>query len=272
MARRYRYPFVGLTAIAAALFLPLSAAALTAISQGFTTDDTDLPAGSVVSLELSQKNKVRAATSDSTPQLLGVTATQPLVELGSDAKKIQVVVSGEASVIVSDINGEIKAGDKITTSPLSGIGMKAVEPTQIVGTAQSGLTSSQATSRTVKDKLGKQKEVHIGVVSIQVNVSYFSGTQSALNSVVPGFLVDVGSSIAGKDVSPLRILFGFSFLLLGLLVAGVILQEAVRSGIISLGRNPLAHQTLRRGLLDVLVSTLGLVIVTAIVFYLILAL
>ncbi|TAH35451.1 hypothetical protein EYC59_02210 [Candidatus Saccharibacteria bacterium] len=272
MAWRHRYRNITIATVAVVLFLPCSAAALTAISQGFTTDDTNLPAGSVVSLELSQKNKARAASSESAPQLLGVTATQPLVELGSDAKKIQVVVSGEASVLVSDINGEIKAGDKITASPISGIGMKAVEPTQIVGTAQSDLTGAKTTSRTVTDKLGEKKNIHIGVVSLQVNVSYFSGSQSALSNIVPGFLVDVGSSIAGKEVSPLRIMFGFTFLLLGLLIAGIILQAAVRSGIISLGRNPLAHQTLRRGLLDVLLSTLGLIIVTAIVFYLILAL
>lgn len=272
MARKYRYSFSAITAVVVVFSLSCSASALTAISQGFTTDDTSLPAGSVVSLELSQKNKVRAATSELAPQLLGVAATQPLVELGSDAKKIQVVVSGEASVLVSDINGEIKVGDKITASPISGIGMKAVEPTQIVGTAQSDLTKAKATTRSVTDKFGEKKDIHIGVVSMQVNVSYFSGTQNALSSVVPGILVDVGSSIAGKEVSPLRILFGFSFLLLGLLIAGIVLYAAVRSGIISLGRNPLAHHTLRRGLLDVLLSTIGLVIVTAIVFYLILAL
>lgn len=272
MARNYRYSFSAIATVAVTLLLPCSASALTAISQGFATDDASLPAGSVVSLELSQKNKVRAATSDLAPQLLGVTATQPLVELGSDAKKAQVVVSGEASVLVSDINGEVKAGDKITASPVSGIGMKAVEPTQIVGTAQSDLNSAKTSIRTITDKFGKQKDIHIGMVSTQVNVSYFAGTQSALSSVVPGFLVDVGSSIAGKEVSPLRILFGFSFLLLGLLIAGIVLYAAVRSGIISLGRNPLAHHTLRRGLLDVLFSTIGLVIVTAIVFYLILAL
>lgn len=272
MIRKYRYLAPALATIIVGLLLPCSASALTAISQGFTTDETNLPPGSVVSLELSQKNKVRPATSDLAPQLLGVAATQPLVELGSDAKKVQVVVSGEASVLVSDINGAVKAGDKITASPISGVGMKAVEATQIVGTAQSDLTASKTTSRTVTDKSGEQKDIHIGVVSVQVNVSYFSGAQNALSSVVPGFLVDVGSSIAGKDVSPLRILFGFSFLLLGLLIAGVVLYAAVRSGIISLGRNPLAHHTLRRGLLDVLFSTIGLVIVTAIVFYLILAL
>ena len=248
------------------------ASATGAISQGFTTEETNLPAGSLVSLQLSKQNKVQAATSTEAPQLLGVTATQPLVELGSDIKKIQVVISGETTVLVSDINGAIKPGDKITASPISGVGMKAVESTQIVGTSESDLESSTTTEHTVTDKTGAKRQVHIGVVTLQVNVSYFAGTKSTLNNVVPGVLVDVGSSIAGKEVSPLRILFGFSLLVLGLVVAGIVLQTAVRSGIISLGRNPLAHQTLRRGLLDVLLSTVGLVIVTAIVFYLILAL
>jgi hypothetical protein len=105
---------------------------------------------------------------------------------------------------------------------------------------------------------------------VQVNVSYYAAPKDKLNGIVPTFLVNAGSSIAGKDLSPLRVLIGFSSLLVGFVVTGIMLQAAVRSGIISIGRNPLAHASLRRSLLDVLVTSVGVLLVTVIAFYLIL--
>jgi len=202
--------------------------------------------------------------------LLGVTASRPLVSLGSGKQQAQVVVSGLTPTLVSDINGDIKIGDKITVSPLEGIGMKAMQSVETVGTAESSLSSSQTTTQTVTDKNGKSVQVKVGLVSVQVDVAYYQASQSKLSGFVPSFLVNVGSSIAGKDISPLRVLVGFCSLLLGFVIAGVTLQAGVRAGIISLGRNPLASGILRRSLLDVLATSLGLLAITAMAFYLIL--
>ncbi len=249
------------------------ASASGALSQGFTTDSATLSSGSLAVLQPDQQNKVSPATSDQATQLVGVTANKSLVELGDGTKEIQVVVSGQTSALVSDINGDIKVGDKITASPVSGVGMKATNSTEVVGTAQSNFNSSNATkSSIITDKSGNKKLLHIGRVTVQVNVSYYAVSQDKFSSIVPAFLVSSGSAIAGKDVSPVRILIGFTCLLIGFLVGGVILQAAVRSGIISLGRNPLAQNTLRRGLIDVMIMTTGLLILTIIVFYLILTL
>jgi hypothetical protein len=103
-----------------------------------------------------------------------------------------------------------------------------------------------------------------------VNVSYYAVPQDKLSAIVPTFLVNLGSSIAGKDLSPLRVLMGFGALIMGFIIAGVMLQTAVRSGLISLGRNPLAHGILRRGLLDVVVTSIGILLITIAAFYLIL--
>lgn len=225
-----------------------------------------------MTLEQSQQNKVQTATSDQASQLVGVLAEKPLIELGNGTKQVQVVVSGQTDVLVSDINGTVKIGDKITASPVRGVGMKATASTQIVGTAQGNFTGDNATAHNITDKAGQAKQIHIGTIPVQVNVSYYAVSQDKLSSVVPGFLVTAGSAIAGKDVSPMRILIGFTCLLMGFLVGGIVLQAAVRSGIISLGRNPLAHNFLRQGLLDVMATTLGLLVVTIIIFYLVLTL
>lgn len=247
-----------------------SAGALGALAQSFTTTDNSLVAGTIVSLTSKDANVVQKATPARASLLLGVTADRPLVSLGGSQQQAQVVVSGLTSTLVSNINGNIKIGDKIAISPLEGIGMKAIASAETVGTAQSNLSDSKITTQTITDNSGKQVQVKVGLVSVQVNVSYSAASQSKLDAFVPTFLVNVGSSIAGKDISPLRVLIGFFSLLIGFVVAGVMLQAGVRAGIISLGRNPLASGILRRSLLDVLATSLGLLAISAMAFYLIL--
>jgi hypothetical protein len=254
----------------AVLVMPVNVKALGALSQAFPTDDTSLVAGTMVDLKSGSSSVVEKATSSRASQLLGVTASEPLVALGSGAHEAQVVVSGLTPTLVSNINGDIKVGDKITASPILGVGMKAVDSTEIVGTAESNLSASNTITRSITDMVGKTVQVKIGIVAVQVGVSYFAAPQNKLDAIVPTFLVNLGSSIAGKDVSPLRILIGFLSLLIGFLIAGVMLQAGVRSGIISLGRNPLASGILRRGLVDVLITSVGLMAITVIAFYLVL--
>lgn len=251
--------------------MPASAAALGALSQSFTTTDRSLSAGTLVTLTSQSANRIQQATSDHASQLVGVTADKPLIALGGGSQSAQVVVSGQTPALVSNINGDIKVGDKITASPLKGVGMKAQESTEVVGIAESNLSDAQTTTQHVTDKDGKSTTVKVGVISLQVNVSYYAAPRDKLSGVVPTFLVNVGSSIAGKDISPLRVLIGFTSLLIGFVITGIMLQAAVRSGIISIGRNPLAHDSLRRSLLDVLVTSLGLLVVTIVAFYLILS-
>jgi hypothetical protein len=254
----------------AVVLLPASVSALGALSQGFTTADDSLAAGSLVILNNKSADVVEKATSDHALQLVGIAADKPLVALGDGNQKAQVVVSGLTPAMVSDINGDIKVGDKVTASPIKGVGMKAQESGQIVGTAETNLSDVDTTTERITDKAGKSTNVKVGLVSVQVNVTYYPTPKDRLNGMVPTFLVNVGSSIAGKDLSPLRVLIGFSSLLVGFVVAGIMMQAAVRSGIISIGRNPLAHASLRRSLLDVLVTSVGVLFVTVIAFYLIL--
>lgn len=253
-----------------ALSLPALASARGAISQGFTTTDSSLPAGSLVGIESTTGNAVAKATSDHAYAIIGVTADKPLLALSDGDQQVQVVVSGVTPVIVSDINGDIKAGDRITASPIQGVGMKAIRSTQVVGIAESPLSDSQTTKQTVTDKTGKVVSVKVGVIELQVNVSYYGAQDQKTNTAIPSFLLTASSAIAGKDVSPLRAVVGFGSLLIGFVLAGIMLQAAIRSGIISIGRNPLAQASVRRSLLDVLITSVGILLIAAAAFYLIL--
>lgn len=245
----------------------ISVLASGALSQGFKTSDS-LSMGSIVTLKNGSDGYVQLATSDESAQLVGVVGNKALIALNSGIKQTEVITSGVTDVLVSDINGPIKAGDKITSSPISGIGMKTKESSEIVGTAQTSFPGTKTSNYSVTDKSGETKQVKVGVVSLQVGVSYYNVSQDKLSSFVPSFLVNVGSSIAGKDISPIRVLVSFFCLLMGFVLAGVMIQSGVRSGIISVGRNPLAHEVLRRSLVDVLITAIAVLLITGIVFYL----
>lgn len=215
------------------------------IAQGFQADSksSEIVAGSLVSIKTGSTKKVELATTASAPQLVGVVDENPLVAITGDKTELQVVLSGTTNTLVSDINGPIKAGDKITASPIAGVGMVARTSTQIVGTAQSSLKGGK--SQTLSDQSNKQHTIHVGRIPIQVGIAYY---QEPGSNFLPPFIQNLANSIAGRPVSVIRALLATILLLLSFLVASVLVYAAVRSAMTSLGRNPLAARVIRRGL------------------------
>jgi len=239
-----------------------------AISQAYQTKSATVSEGVLLSLVSSGSSEVEPATIGNATNLVGIAASKPLLELSNSGKSsVQVVVSGSTEVLVSDANGKVRAGDKITVSPLAGIGMKAIGSSQIVGSAQKSLSSVKTVTEEAKGKDGGTITVHVGLVPVAVNVVYYSAasSQGSVSAFVPPFLQNVANAVAGKQVSPLRVLIGTTALLLGFAAVITMLYVGVRSGVISLGRNPLAADALRRGMIDVLIAALGILIVTGVI-------
>jgi hypothetical protein len=252
------------------LITPVLAASTGAISQGYTANNSNIAPGTIVSL-VSDKTLITAANNTNASNLVGVTEDKPLIELSNGAEDVQVVVNGSVRALVSNINGAIRTGDKITASPLSGIGMKATGPTEIVGTAQANLSSVPTITKIVQDEAGKNIQAKVGLLTIDVNVAYYSVTsQGGVSSFVPPFLQTIANAVSGHQVSPLHVLLGAFALLLGFASAIVMLYASIRSSIISIGRNPLAEGALRKGLVDIILASLGILIITVVVVYLIL--
>lgn len=250
--------------------LPLLAQDTAAISQGFQTDETNISAGALMSLEPDNQGKVQLANTNRTSQLVGVISNDPLVSLSGDTSKVQVVISGITPALVSNINGDITSGDKITTSPIDGVGMKATASTQIIGTAQEDFSNIQTTELTITDKSGNQQVVRAGLLPMQVNVTYYAAPEQSQKTFLPEFLQQIANSVAGREVSVVRVLISLLILLLGFVSAGVMLYSSVQSSIISIGRNPLSENAVQKSLLQVGATALGILLVMAIAIYLIL--
>jgi hypothetical protein len=227
----------------------LHAASNGAIAQGYPADTRmgDIVAGSLVSFKRDSRS-VELATADSADRLAGVADQDPLLVISADNQEAQVVLGGTTSVLVSDINGAIHAGDKITASPIAGVGMRATGESRIVGTVQADFDTSKAETKQVTDTGGKSHTVHIGTVPVQVGLSYYVAPGS---SFLPPFLQSFANSIAGKQVSLIRITFCAVLLLFSFISLAILISSTVRSSMISLGRNPLAAPSIRKSLYQV---------------------
>jgi hypothetical protein len=238
------------------------------IAQSFKSDKSqgDIVAGALVSTEGTDRT-VKLASLSTANRLLGVVDSNPLVSLsaGGQEEEVEVVLSGTTNVLVSDINGTIKSGDRIAVSPINGVGMKATVDSQTIGTAQGAF--KQTAIRTVNDREGKRRQIHLGYVQSQINIAAYHTPGS---NFLPPFVQDAANSIAGRPVSLMRVLVCSILLILGFITVVILVYTAVRSAMTSLGRNPLAARSIRRGLYQVGAISLIVVGGTLLASYLIL--
>jgi hypothetical protein len=231
-------------------------------TQGYGTDGL-VQKGMIVRLAESDTSKVQALSPDEMDKMHGVvvSANDAAVTLSDiAAEKVFVATRGRYDVLVSSQNGDIKEGDLITLSAVKGVGMKVDDKQPfIVGRAVGTFDKeSRAASTTkLKDSSGGDKEVRIGRVQAEINVGrnpLLKGEESSL----PGFLQKVSESIAGRPVDANRVYIGMVVFLLTTSVAGSLIYAGVRSGIISIGRNPFSKKLILRGMFQVIV--VGLII------------
>ena len=257
-------------ALTGALGVVSVASAIPAISQNYNSEAI-VPVGGIVSLKDSTVNEVVAASSQTVDNILGVAinASTALIALTGNAETdVQVATSGIVQVLVSDINGEIKNGDQITASPISGVGMKATSNIRVVGIAQQDLTVEGSQIQTVEGVDGQAREVRIGRIPVLINVSYFF--KESERTIIPAAFQNVANALAGRQVEPLPIILAGAIFLIMLMVVVSIIYSMIRSSIISVGRNPLSQSAIYRDLIQLSALVIGILAVGLIAIYLIL--
>lgn len=242
-----------------------------AIAQGFTMNGEQTPGAIVSFADGSKSGNVKLANSASAEKLAGVISQKPLVELSGGEEQAQVVISGMALVLVSDVNGTMKYGDKIAPSPVSGVGMKATASGLVLGTAAGDFSAiQQVAERKIRNKDGVEQTVKIGLLPVQINVSYYQAPDDD-RSILPPFLQQFINTVAGKPVGLIRSIIALLLLVAGLGGIAVLIYASVRSSIISIGRNPLSAPAVHRSLLEVGAIAVGVLLVVVIAVYLVLA-
>lgn len=271
-ARRLQHVRVKLALLGAliTLLLPAVAHAITPLSQGYTSSDT-LAFGSIVSLENSASDIVHAATAQTAGNMLGIVINDRTTLLSLDTGKssqVQVATSGVVQVLVSNINGDVRAGDEITASPIAGVGMKATANTKVIGISQGDLKGNNANKETYTDKAGKKHDVMIGQVPLQVNVAYYYKQPD--KTIIPSTVQNIANAMAGKTVSTLPIVISAAIFIVMMIVVASIVYSMVRSSIISVGRNPMSQSAIYRDMVQMSALVVGILVVGIVSIYMIL--
>ncbi len=237
------------------------------VAQHFKTADTGIVAGAIVSLKETGGDSVTLSTLTNRSRVVGVAGKTASIEL-DNGKSLGVVLSGTTAVLVSDFNGQVKAGDRITTSPIDGVGMRATENVMVVGTAQTAMDMSRATERTITGATGKTRTVKIGAVPLSVAPMYYQASAHATNKSSQVQLF--ANNLAGHSVSPIRILVSGIVGIILITAVVILIYTSLKSSIVAIGRNPLAKSAIYTSLFQVGVATLGVSAFAVIVVYLIL--
>lgn len=228
-----------------------------ALSQGYGADSV-LQRGIMVQPKANDPTKVEPVKQASADKLFGVVVdpNDAPVTLSADGQKVFVATAGAYEVLVSNINGNIKAGDYVATSPIDGIGQKAsTKDPFIIGRALADFDdkSLKIGSTQVKNSAGQTKEVSIGRVKTDIVVAG-NPLMKAEEPSVPELLRKASEAIAGKQVNAARIYMALFVFTVCTIIALILMYGGVRSAIISIGRNPLGKKAIIRGMLQVIIT------------------
>ena len=273
----------GQAAVITGLFVLFPALAFAAVSpsqavtQGYGSD-VALQKGEIVKLEDKDATKVEPVTLATIAQMQGVVvaANDAAVTLSDNSNSQQVFVAtfGLYDVLVSNQNGPIQTGDYVTISSIGGVGMKAdTNQSEVVGKAAGsfdGTDNVEGTS-TLTDSTGKHISVSLGRIPVQIGIAH-NPLQQAIQNNLPGFLRRASSSIANKPVSSARVYLGMGILAVSAILAGSMLYAGIRTGLIAIGRNPLARKSITRNIVQVIITSLLIFIIGIFAVYLLLKL
>ena len=262
-----------LASLILAIFLPAVVIAQT-VTRGYSSDIL-LQKGMIVKLKDDDPNKVEPVKKENEEKIQGVVInpTDSAVLLSGEDQKVFVSNTGPYFVLVSTQNGPIGVGDYVTVSSISGVGMKASDSDKVViGKAvetfdQADITKVRSTAK-MKDSVGNETEVKIGTVKVDISVG--RNPSQRINASLPVVLKQASETIAGKPVTPARVYLSFFVFLATSIIAGSMLYSAVRSTMISMGRNPLGKKAIIKSLVQVASVAVMIFIVGLFAVYLLL--
>lgn len=228
-------------------------------ASGYFTDDAGLKPGMVVALSKDstpEESKVERASAENPFSIIGIATTpeDQSVTIASEKEEVYVENSGEVTAYVSDVNGEVKKGDRLTISPLKGILSKSPEKSALIlGIALEDASSKPAEEYQIQSD-GSTKTAK--VVSMRINFDRKPGSNQDEDSP----LESLGKTLTGKNINEIRVVAAIIIFLIVLIAEASILYGAISSAITSLGRNPLARDIIKHELLRVVIIAFAVLV------------
>ena len=227
---------------------------------------TSLQPGIIVAISEQSDSTVEAVPGGQSTKIHGVVidpadATVTVANTGQD---VFVATSGQYQVLVSIENGTIEAGDYLSISSTDGIAAEATSAhQQIIGRALSGFDGKS----NVLTKTASGDAVGSVLTDIIPGKNPLRG-----DGGVPGPLQNAAESIAGKEVSAVRLYGALVILLAAIFISASIIWVGVRGGMVAIGRNPLSRGLVMKSLTQVIAVSVLIFVVGVIGVYLLLKL
>jgi hypothetical protein len=208
------------------------------IARNFEVADPEVKVGDIVS---QTKEGLFRSNIPYDENIIGVVGEAPILAFGKPTPTTLPVVSfGETLVRVSNINGEIKKGDFITSSEKPGTGQKS---------SQSGFVAGRA----LEDF--NQEE---GLIKAEIDIQY---QYAPAETPVSGILGKIWGQLGKPENLPEVLRYIFALILGGgSFSAGFFsFVSALRKGIEAVGRNPLAKKGIQ---LAMALNLIGILVLT----------
>lgn len=192
-------------------------------------------------------------------KMFGVIQDQPVVVYRNDLKGKPVVRSGIATVNVTTLNGPIKYGDYISSSPIQGKGQKATESGYVLGIALGTFDGNGAPQVD-----GPNGKVASGKIPIAIRIEYAELTNPRFAGRLFGF---IGTSFLENVNDPKKFGNVVRFIAAGLVVllsftfGFLTFSRSIAKSIEALGRNPMAKSTIQLSM----IINIALLVVTGII-------
>ena len=262
----------------ALLSMPKTQAYTPSNVQGYAAD-APIDIGTIVRLNGKNANRVAVASQAELQNMFGVVVDRSQLPItlsnGGIDNETFVAVSGTYQVLVSTQGGAIASGDYVTLSSVNGVAMKAsTEQKTVFGRANASFDGKGVNLGTtgLKDTSGKEsKKVTLGSIPITIDIRR-NPNEKSTKTQVPELLERIGQAIAEKEVSPIRIYLSMAITAVSLIAAIAVLYSGVRNGIISIGRNPMSKKSIFRALLEVILTSILILIIGLFAVYLLLRL
>src|SRR3989338_4623165 len=210
----------------------------------------DVEPGRVVALSVSDNTTVELAPADDPNRIYGVAIEQKAApaKVEQPGRTVFVATGGVYSVLVSTENGAIKTGDYLSISSSDGVAAKVTNwQTFIIGRSSEDFDGTSGAIGT-----GNR-----GAAVGKINAEIMPGRNPQLreSAAVPFPLRQFVESIAGKSLSATRIYSALLVFLITVSIAFSLLWIGVRSGMISIGRNPLSKHLIMQNLAQVILAS-----------------
>ena len=147
------------------------------IAESYPTNDQNIEAGDVIAIDKTHSGKIEKATQPYQNTVIGIITTKPGLTLTNETMDGKdVALAGRVPVKITTENGEVKAGDYLTSSSLPGYAQKATRAGIVIGKALENFDchpEASAEGSQILHSVQNDNTICQGTIMMFINISWY---------------------------------------------------------------------------------------------------